>query len=628
MHSPRIFIATIVMLDIVLQASGGLRAEDKPLNVIFILVDDWGWTDAGCYGSDLYETPNIDRLARDGMKFTNGYAACTVCSPTRAAVMTGKYPARLHVTDWISGHRRPNAKLAIPEWTKYLDHKEVTIAEALKANGYSTCHIGKWHLGNRDHWPLKQGFDFNIGGTHRGQPPSYFSPYRIPTLKDGPRGEYLTDRESVEAAGFIEANRDKPFFIYLPHYAVHTPIQSKKELAAKYAAKIKTGMRHRNSKYAGMVHSVDEALGRIMAKLDEFEIADRTAIFLTGDNGGLRNVTHNAPLRAGKGSAYEGGVRVPLMVKWPGVTKAGAVCAEPVVTPDFYPTILEMTGAKGDPQHNANVDGHSLVPLLKDASARLERDAIFWHYPHYHPGGATPYSAIRARDWRLAEFFEDNHVELYNLKDDIGETKDLAKENPEKAKELTDRLRAWRKSIGAQLPTPNPNYDPNRSRQRGGKKKASFSKKLVFNLKKGDNLPRNQAPNVGGKPFTLTATFVPEGDGVIVAQGGVGAGYVLYLEKGKLNFVTKHNNKPTKVTVAQSLPKEKVTVTASVAKDGTIVLKANDKEIGRGKASGPLLITPIDGLQVGSDEVSPISDYNVPFKFAGEIESVTIQLEK
>ncbi len=436
-------------------------AQKKKLNFIFILVDDYGWTDAGCYGSDLYETPNIDRLAKQGVKFTNGYSACTVCSPTRASVMTGKYPARLHITDWIQGHKRPRAKLSVPDWTMYLPHEEETIAEAMKAAGYATCHIGKWHLGNEEYHPDKQGFDHNIGGYHRGQPPSYFSPYKIPTLEEGPDGEYLTDREAAEACKFVADNKDNPFFLYLPHYAVHTPLQAKKEMIEEYKKKIKPGMRHTNPIYASMVTSVDDSLGRIMETLEKEGLADNTVIFFTGDNGGLlKRSTVNIPLRAGKGSSYEGGVRVPLLVKWPGVTKAGSVCDEPVISPDFYPTILEMANVKGKRKHNANVDGESIVPVLKDTTATLKRDNIFFHYPHYHPGGATPYGAVRARDWKLIEFYEDMHVELYNLKEDIGETTDLAAKLPEKARELRKVLHDWRADVGAQMPTANPNYQP------------------------------------------------------------------------------------------------------------------------------------------------------------------------
>jgi len=433
----------------------------RPPNLIVFLIDDMGWTDLGCTGSDLYETPNIDALARQGMKFTNAYSACTVCSPTRAALMTGKYPARLHITDWIHGSKRANARLAIPKWTEYLPREEVTCATALKQAGYATAHVGKWHLGDKQEgWPDKHGFDVNIAGYERGQPPSYFSPYKIPTLTDGPEGEYLTDRLASEALRFIEANKSKSFFLYFPHYGVHTPLQAKKELIDKYQAKIKPGMRHTNATYAAMIASVDEAVGRIAARLGELGLSDNTIIVFTSDNGGLMRSTTNVPLRAGKGSVYEGGVRVPAIVKWPGVTAPGSVCHEPVFTADFYPTLLQLAGAKGDAKHNANVDGESMVPLLKDPKAKLKRDAIYWHYPHYHPGGATPYGAVRAGDWKLIEFFEDMHVELYNLKDDLSEKNDLAEKMPDRTRELRDRLNAWRKSVGAQMPTANPNYKP------------------------------------------------------------------------------------------------------------------------------------------------------------------------
>ncbi|MFN4258981.1 MAG: sulfatase [Gemmataceae bacterium] len=433
-------------------------SQAKRPNFILILVDDMGWTDLGCQGSDVYQTPNLDQLAQEGMRFTNGYAACTVCSPTRAAVMTGKYPARLHITDWIHGHQRPNAKLLPPDWTHYLPSQETTIAEVLKAAGYATCHIGKWHLGDEpEHWPDKQGFDHNIGGYGRGAPPSYFSPYKIPTLKDGPPGEYLTDREANEAVKFIEANKDKPFFLYLPHYAVHTPLQGKKDVIVRYQQRIQAGMKHTNAIYAAMVEGVDDAFGTIHAKLKELRIADNTVIIFTSDNGGLtvRGSTNNTPLREGKGSTYEGGVRVPLLVKWPGVTKPGSVCHEPVMSIDYLPTILDIVGVR---YAAARPDGASIVPLLKNPRAKLDRDAIYWHYPHYHPGGATPYSAIRAGDWKLIEFFEDNHVELYHLKDDLSEKHDLADKMPNKTNELRARLHAWRKAVGAQLPKPNPAY--------------------------------------------------------------------------------------------------------------------------------------------------------------------------
>ena len=460
------------------------KETPKKPNVIFFLIDDLGWTDVACNGSEFYETPNVDALAKQGMRFTDAYAACTVCSPTRAACMSGKYPARLHLTDWIAGHNRKNAKLLIPDWKMYLPLEEVLISEVLKADGYTTATIGKWHLGNEEYYPENQGFDLNVGGDRWGAPANYFWPYarmkngkpvgRRIALEGGKKGEYLTDRLTDEAIKFINESKDKPFFLYFPHYAVHTPIQAKKELIEYYEKKLaakgnKGGQRC--ATYAAMVHSMDESVGRVMKELQRLGIADNTIIFFTGDNGGLivRNgpggnpITCNAPIRAGKGSAYEGGVRVPLIVRWPGVAKPGSISAEPVITNDYYSTIVEMTGAEPDPRHKT--DGESLVPVLKQEKDRLARDAIYWHYPHYHPGGATPYGAIRERDWKLIEFYEDNHVELYNLKDDIGETKDLAKEKPELAERLKEKLHAWRKEVDAQMPTVNPEY---RTGKKGG----------------------------------------------------------------------------------------------------------------------------------------------------------------
>ena len=452
------------------------QPERRP-NVILFLIDDLGWTDLGCFGSDFYETPNIDRLARRGMRFTDAYAACTVCSPTRAAVMTGKYPARLHLTDWISGHRRKNPKLLIPDWTKQLELEEITLAEALKPAGYATAHVGKWHLGNDPFYPQHQGFDVNVGGDRWGAPSNYFWPYRrlrqgkpvgrrVP-LSGGTSGEYLTDRLTDEAIRFIESNREKPFFLYFAHYAVHTPLQAKKELIAHYRAKldaVKTPGAQQCAVYAAMIHSVDQSVGRVLETLRRQKLDKRTVILFTSDNGGLvlpfcnrRPVTSNGPLRAGKGSAYEGGVRVPLIVDWPGVTKPGSVCHAPVISVDYYPTVLDIVGRTVAPDHQT--DGESLVPLLKQTGT-LQRDAIYWHYPHYHPGGATPYSAIRQGDFRLVEFHEDNRVELYDLNKDIGEKNDLSKSMPDETWKLYKRLDGWRASVDAQNPRPNPDYHP------------------------------------------------------------------------------------------------------------------------------------------------------------------------
>lgn len=457
------------------------QAQDRPPNIIFMLIDDMGGTDLGCYGSKYYETPNIDQLAKDGMKFTQAYAACTVCSPTRAAILTGKAPARLHVTDWIAGHPRPFARLALPDWTKYLPEEEETLAERLKTRGYATASIGKWHLGGPDHYPQKHGFDVNIGGTDRGSPPSYFSPYKIDTLPDGPDGEFLTDRLTNEAIGFIEKHKDEPFFIYLPHYAVHTPIMGKPEVVAKYQAKAAVGG-HSNPVYAALVESVDDGVGRLRETLKKLELSENTIFVFTSDNGGLsqqvgaqgwrRGPTDNSPYRLGKGSSFDGGVHIPLIVAWPDLIEAGSECDTPVISYDHLPTLLEATGTPL--KEGQIVDGESLMPLLTQKDI-LKRDAIYWHYPHYHPGSATPYSAILVGDWKLIEFYEDQHVELYNLRRDVGEADNMASVETDVAEQLHTQLHEWLTQVGAQIPEANEGFDSEKAwdsdRKPKGKKK-------------------------------------------------------------------------------------------------------------------------------------------------------------
>jgi arylsulfatase A-like enzyme len=435
------------------------RARQRP-NIILCLIDDLGWTDLGCFGSDYYRTPNIDRFATQSVRFTQAYSACTVCSPSRAGIMTGKYPARLHITDWIPGEQHPWAKLKPPDWTQHLPLEERTMAEMVKPLGYRTQHIGKWHLGNEPFYPEHQGFDGNIGGTFRGQPPSYFSPYGIETLPDGPKGEYLTDREGGEALKFLEENRSRPFFLYLAHHAVHNPLQPKPDLLDRCKSR-PSGVRHKNAAYAAMIESVDENFGKVLAKLDELRLTNQTVVIFTSDNGGLIQNTVNSPLRAGKGSASEGGVRVLLMIRWPRHARAASSCDTPVIGIDLYPTVLEMTGATLE--RGQVIDGESLAGLC-DGSRGLRRDAIFWHYPHYHIGGATPYSAIRQGPWRLVQFQENGRVELYNLAQDISETADLARRDPDRANRMKQRLENWRRDISAQMAVANPNYDPARER--------------------------------------------------------------------------------------------------------------------------------------------------------------------
>jgi arylsulfatase A-like enzyme len=430
-------------------------------NIILILADDLGWTDLGCFGSDLYQTPHLDQLAREGMRFTQAYSACPLCSPTRAAVLTGMYPARLRVTDWIPGRRPHNPKLLIPEWTKHLPLESVTLAKRLKEAGWVTASVGKWHLGLEPYYPEKHGFDVNIAGTQFGSPASgYFAPYKIATLPDGPAGEYLTDRIGAEAIRFVEKNRNRRFFLYLPHFAVHAPVQAHKEITQKYERKIKSGMRHTDATYAALIESMDLSIGALRDSLKVNGLSENTVIIFVSDNGGNLEYTNNTPLRAGKASAYEGGVRVPFIVYWPGKTKPGAVSDTPTVSTDLFPTLIEIAGLPAiDGQ---GIDGVSLVPELL-GSGTISRDAIYWHYPHYqlyHIQGTSPFGAIRSGDYRLVEFYDDMRIELYNLRKDISETRNLAQSEPDIAMKLRNKLHAWRKSVDAQMPVPNPNYDP------------------------------------------------------------------------------------------------------------------------------------------------------------------------
>lgn len=427
----------------------------QPFNVVVMLADDLGAHDLGIDGSVWHETPHLDALAHRGVRFTCGYSACTVCSPSRAGLLTGRHPARLHLTDWIAGHDRPDAPLSPPNWTKQLVLGEITIAELLHASGYATASIGKWHLGDLPEFgPLKQGFDCNRGGTHRGQPPNYFAPYKISTLSDGPEGEYLTDREASESVRFIQENQNSPFFLYVPFHAVHSPIQAKPNRIGEFKAKAAGARTQSTPAYAAMLSSLDDAVGRIVDALDDCKIFDSTLVIFTSDNGGLQGVTSNAPLRVGKGSAYEGGVRVPFIVAGQGISAPGRVCHEPVTGLDIFPTIAEVVGI---PLPRESVlDGKSLVPILARPDAHLEKRDLFWHYPHYHPGGATPYSAIRRDRWRLIEFFEDNRIELYDIESDPGESKECSDREGDTTAAMAQSLIEWRKEVGAQQPIRKP----------------------------------------------------------------------------------------------------------------------------------------------------------------------------
>ncbi len=452
------------------------------LNVVLFLIDDLGWRDLGCQGSSYYRTPNIDRLAREGVRFTDAYAACAVCSPTRAALLTGKYPARLLLTDWLpAGRWDPKARLREGRFVRGLPPEEFTLAEALRGAGYRTASIGKWHLGGEPFsLPEHHGFDVNVAGNAHGAPGSYFFPYAgdwsIPgtgrratwnVLPDGRPGEYLTDRLTDEAVAFIRQAQGRPFFLYVPHYGVHTPLQAKPGTAAAYEG-VPADERQGLPEYAAMVQSIDDSVGRVLDTLQSLGLERRTLVIFTSDNGGFFKATSNAPLRANKGASYEGGIRVPLLVKWPGVATPGRVVAEPVTSTDIYPTCLAAAGLPSLPHQH--VDGLSLEPLLRGGS--LPPRSLFWHYPHYneHPS-SVPSSVIRKGRWKLIETFDPVGVELYDLDRDLGEAVDLAVTEPEVVAALRGELEAWRAGVGAERMLPNPEYDPDAASAPKKKKK-------------------------------------------------------------------------------------------------------------------------------------------------------------
>jgi arylsulfatase A-like enzyme len=517
----------LALLFTLLMTSAVGHSAERPPNIVFFLVDDLGWSDVGCYGSDFYETPNIDQLAQDGVRFTQAYSTCHVCSPSRASILTGKYPARLKMTDWLPGRREfPFQKLKNAEILQALPMEEQTLAETLKAHGYATAIFGKWHLGEAPSGPSAHGFDLHKPkGYQKGWPKAgYHAPLKYDDIPSKP-GDYLTDRLTDEALDYIEENREKPFFLYLSHYAVHDPIQGRPDLVEKYRAKrakvrrtrsgpefilegnpddpdpltkqqlselaqrpshqgykvlprrtVKIKQCQDNVEFASMVEAMDESLGRVTQKLSELGLTENTIVIFTSDNGGMSaaNVgnpnrivakdkldiayaTSNLPLRGAKGWNYEGGIRVPAILKWPRHGKAGTVSDEPVIGTDFYPTILEMAGLSVVPEQT--LDGTSLVPALKGEP--IAREAIYWHFPHYsNHGMQSPGGAIRAGAFKLLDYFENGTVQLFNLKEDPGEQNDLAKTDPETAHRLHTKLKTWRESVNANQNQPNPEFDP------------------------------------------------------------------------------------------------------------------------------------------------------------------------
>ncbi|MGQ9732824.1 MAG: sulfatase [Candidatus Zipacnadales bacterium] len=425
------------------------QSSARPPNFVLILADDLGWADLPSYGNTFIDTPYLDRLTSQGMRFTDAYAGCPVCSPTRASLLTGCYPARLNLTDFIPGHFRPYAKLTVPEFNQQLPPGQVTLAEALKSAGYVAAMIGKWHLGGQGSQPEDHGFDVSVT--------------QVPNQSDKWSAGLTT-----EALRFVEANRNRPFLLYLAHHNVHIPLEAPKDLVAKYEAKARETQAPCHPTYAAMVETLDRSVGQVMQRLEDLNLARDTLLIFFSDNGGLKQrydgqgpiVTSNAPLRGEKGMLYEGGIRVPLIVQWPEHVRAGTTCSVPVTSADFLPTMIDIVGLDSPPC----IDGVSLRPPLEGESA-LPREALFWHYPHYHH--STPAGAIRRGRYKLLEFYEEGTLELYDLKQDLGEQHNLVEAMPQRAARLQQELAEWRQSVGAKMPTLNPNYDPERAAEWG-----------------------------------------------------------------------------------------------------------------------------------------------------------------
>ena len=458
--------------------SDSYAQQPEKLNVVLFLIDDLGWNDVGCYGSDYYQTPHIDQLAEEGVKFTNGYAAAAICSPSRASILTGRYPARMLLTNWIPDGRWDRKKHRLKEgrFVRALPLEEYTLAEALREVGYQTGFVGKWHLGGLPfYYPEHQGFQVNIGGNDMGNPGNYFYPYngtwRVPTtplqatwhvLGDGEQyairreGEYLTDRLTDESIEFIRKNQDQPFFLMLSHYAVHTPLQAKEEKIARYE-EVPEADRQGKPTYAAMIESVDESVGRVMQTLQDLQLDDRTLVIFTSDNGAYYKASSSRPLRGNKGSYFEGGIRVPFIIKSPTQVNKGIVSDVPVIGNDLYPTVLAATGLPLRPYQH--LDGENLIPII-NSTGGLEREALFWHFPHYngHPD-AAPVGVIRRGPWKLIEYFDEDRQELYNLEEDLSETQDLSEQRPEQTSRLYEELQVWRESVRAEMPQPNLEYE-------------------------------------------------------------------------------------------------------------------------------------------------------------------------
>jgi arylsulfatase A len=434
----------------------GGQSKDRP-NVVFILADDLGWGQVGCYGNPFYETPNIDRLAREGVRFTDAYSAGPVCSPTRASIMTGKCPARLHITDFIAGGDFPHERLRQPQWQEFLPLEEFTIAELFKKCGYVTASFGKWHLSTAKLPPASAPYDPD----RQGFDETFIC--EKPSSKQDPESDaHHVEEITQKSLAFLEKRKDGPFFLLMAHCSIHAPIMSKARLIEKHKAKPGAGQPENNPVIAAMMEELDGSVGRVLRKLDEFKLSDDTIIIFFSDNGGLESDAKQTPLRSGKANLYEGGIRVPLIIRWPGVVTPGTTCGEPVISTDFFPTFRDLLQVKDTGK--GPVDGVSLLPPLTQTGSP-NRPAIYWHYPHYHGSGAGPCGAVRAGDYKLIEWFDesvhaDRHrLELYNLKDDPSERDNLTGKMPAKAEQMRRMLELWRYDVGAQEMSPNPDYD-------------------------------------------------------------------------------------------------------------------------------------------------------------------------
>lgn len=630
-------------------SSAALAAPRQP-NVIFVLADDLGWAELGCYGNIFNETPNLDRLAKQGMRFTQAYAAAPVCSPFRASLMTGQWPARVGITDYLR-----------PSDTKHLQTEHITLAEAFKAVGYATGMMGKWHLtgyknhGAKEFPPTVHGFDEAICTENRGiGGGSYFYPYhfnRELKLKfKNPRidgREYLVDRMNHEAVAFIERHKNEPFFLFKSHYAVHTRLVGRPDLVGKYSARKNAGKDQRSRKnnvhLAAQLELIDEGVGMIMEKLDELNLVDNTILIFMSDNGGEINVTSNAPLRAGKSTLYEGGIREPLIVRWPKTTPAGTTCVTPVCSVDIYPTLMD---AIGRPAEKQRIDGVSFLSSLKDSDAKLERDALYWHYPLRRPHflGGFSSGAIRVGDFKLIEHFTTKKLELFNLADDVGESKDLASSMPDKVAAMHAKLMKWRESVGAEVYGHTPSQKKPK-RQKPSKRTAlnlagakrgldvygAVEQKDEYRFDGKDDyldLPRSAAPSLKGREIVVSATIrTTNRNGVVIAQGGDRSGFALYMKGGHAAASVCVDWKRTTVRAPEALGDAWHEVSMQLSKDGALTLSIDGTVVAKGRTAGPLTSDPGDSLQIGADTIKPVGDYKANNHFNGLIrKSIKLQV--